>query len=142
MAALTITKADVRAVYPNSATTVQRNYTALEALDVGQSFYIDPTTGKAGLCDANAAGKEQFAGIVLSKVAAGDTFLGHVRGELAGFDLSGLNYGALVYQGDNAGEVTDAASGTKTIQIGRVLPINGTPMAKTLYVQADWLRNW
>jgi hypothetical protein len=142
MAALTFTATDVRAPYPNSHTTVQRAYTALEAINVGQSFYIDPTTGKAGLCDANASGKEQFGGIALESVGIGGTFLGHVRGELAGYDLSGINYAGFVYQGDTAGELADAASGTKTIRVGRVVPINSTPISKTLYVEASWLTNW
>jgi hypothetical protein len=143
MAAVTFTAAQVEPLYPNSTSHLQRTYTALVALTKGQSIYIDPTTGKAGLCDANDAGKEQFAGICMKDtVAAGTSFVAQVRGEVAGFDLSGLNYGAIVYQGDTAGALADAASGTKTIRVGKVVPVNGRPVAKALYVEADWLNNW
>jgi hypothetical protein len=141
MAAVTVTAAKVAPVYPNSTSTLIRDFTALEDITAGQSLYIDPTTGKVGLCDANSAGKEQFIGIALSTKKAGETLKVIVRGEVYGFTLTG-NYASLVYQGDTAGELADAASGTKTVDVGKVMPINDPSKTKVLFVTADLLRNW
>jgi hypothetical protein len=142
MAAVTVTAAQVAPVYPNSTSTLIRDCTALEAIaTAGQSVYLDPTTGKVGLCDANVSGKEQFYGISLRSAAAGETLKVLVRGEVYGFTLSG-SYASLVYQGDTAGELADAASGTKTINVGKVVPINDSSKTKVLFITADLLRNW
>lgn len=142
MADLSVTAASVEAVFPDSASTVIRNFTSLNGISAGQSFFVDPTTGKADLCDANNAGHEQFAGIALRTVAAGETFRGLVRGEVYGFDLSGINYWGLVYQSDTAGALNDTASGTKTVQVGRVVSLNDSGKSKVLFVSADMTRNW
>lgn len=142
MAAIVVTAARVSPVYPNSTSTLIRDCTALEAITQGQSVYLDPTTGKVGLCDANASGKEQFYGIALkAAAAAGETLKVLIRGEVYGFTLAG-NYASLVYQGDTAGELADAASATKTVQVGKVVPINDSSKSKVLFVTGDLLRNW
>jgi hypothetical protein len=142
MADIALTAAQIRPVYPNSPTTVIRATTALVDITIGQSVYIDPSTGKAGLCDANAAGHEQFAGIALRTAAAGETFNRLVRGEVYGYTISGLNYAVLLFQSDTAGAFADAASGTKTVQVGKVVSINDASQTKVLYVEADLTHNW
>jgi hypothetical protein len=141
MAAIVVTAARVAPVYPNSTSTLIRAFTALVAIAKGQSVYGDPTTGKAGLADANDAGKEQFLGIALRTVAIGETFNVLMRGEVYGFTLAGA-YFAPVFQGDVAGELADAASATKTVRVGKIMPINDTDKTKVLFVTADVLNNW
>lgn len=142
MADLAVTGASVAPVFPNSPTTVKRNFTCLVDISVGQSVYIDPTTGKVGLADADAAGHEQFAGVALHTKKAGETVEVQMQGEIYGFDLSGINYAGLVYQSGTAGAFADTANGTKTVQVGRVVPLNDSAKSKVLYIQADRLRNW
>ena len=142
MADIAVTAAQVAPVYPNSPTTVIRDYTCHVAVTIGQSVYGDPTTGKVGLADANDAGKEQFLGIALSTKAIGETVKVLERGEIYGFDLSGVNYFGLVYQGDTAGTLSTTASGTKTVDVGKCVPVNDFSKTKILYVQGDLLRNW
>jgi len=141
MAAIVVTAARVAPVYPNSPTTIIRAFTALVAILKGQSLYLDPTTGKVGLCDANDAGKEQFLGIALRTAAIGETLNVLIQGEVYGFTLAGA-YGSFAYQGDVAGELADAVSATKTVGVGRVMPINDTDKTKVLFVTADLIRNW
>jgi hypothetical protein len=141
MAAIVVTAARVAPVFPNSPTTVIRAFTALAAIVKGQSLFGDPTTGKVDLCDANVSGKEQFLGIALRTVAIGETLNVLMRGEIYGFTLAGAYY-SFVYQGDTAGELADAVSATKTIGVGRVMPVNDTDKSKILFVTADLIRNW
>lgn len=141
MAAVVVTAAKVAPVYPNSSSTLIRDCTALEAIaTAGLSLYLDPTTGKVGLCDADAAGKQQFYGLSLRGAAIGETLSVLVRGEVYGFTLSG-NYASLVYQGDTAGALSDTV-GTMTVNVGKVVPINDSGKTKVLFVNADLLRAW
>lgn len=141
MAAIVVTAARVAPVYPNSPSTLIRAFTALVAIAKGQSVYGDPTTAKVGLCDANVSGAEQFLGIALRTVGVGETLNVLMRGECYGFTLAGAYY-SLAFQGDTAGELADAASGSKTVQVGRVVPINDADKTKVLFINADLLRNW
>jgi len=142
MADIPVTAASVGPVYPNSHTTVLRNYTALVDITAGQSVYGDPTTGNVGLCDANAAGNEQFLGIAMHTKKAGETVQVLEQGEVYGFTLAG-NYFALIYQSDTAGSLADAASGTKTVVVGKIKPINdGATQTKVLHVQTWRTNNW
>lgn len=113
-----------------------------EAMTQGQASYLVATTGKYGIADANAAGKQQFRGIVLESGGAGQGVGLLKRGAVWGYDLSGLNYDAPVYLSDTAGALADAA-GTMSVIVGRVMPLTdaGT-LTKVLYIYADWLRAW
>jgi hypothetical protein len=117
---------------------------AVEAITAGQAIYIT-TAGKAGVADANVAGKQQFRGIALKAAAIGGIVPVLKRGFVEGFTLTGVNFDALVYLSDTAGALADAV-GTLTVNCGRVqaLPIYDTAGAlkKVLYIEADWLRTW
>lgn len=139
MADLTVTAAQVDPVFPNDA--IIRDYIAVEAITKGQPVYFT-TAGKVGIADANAAGKQQFRGLALKTVGAGQPVSVLHEGEVGGYGVSGLNADALVYLSDTAGALADAA-GTMTVVAGRVKVITdgGTP-TKVLYVKTQWEANW
>jgi hypothetical protein len=142
MADLTATAAQVAPVFPQDAIT--RHGIANAAITKGQTLYRVAATGKVDLADANVSGvTQQPIGIALETKAAGEALSYLVRGELYGYDLSGLSYGASVYQSDTAGALADAASGTKTIVIGRVSNLTDVGvMTKILLVNFDPSRIW
>lgn len=112
----------------------------VSTVTVGQAVHFDPTTGKIAAADANAAGDQQFAGIVVKVTGRAATVL--KRGRVYGFNLSGMNYFAPAYVSDTAGSLADGA-GTLTVNAGKVVPVaeSGGPV-KALYIDADWLRVW
>ena len=140
MADIVVTAARVAPVYPNSPSTLIRAFTTLEAVTAGQGAYGDPTTGKAGVADANAAGKQQFLGIFLHDKGAGESCNVLMKGEIYGFTLAG-NYFTQVFLSDTAGALADAA-GTMTVGVGKVFPINDPDKTKVLFVDWDPTRVW
>jgi hypothetical protein len=93
--------------------------TAGEAITVGQACYMIAASGKAGVADANAAGKEQVVGIALQAAGAdGVTFKMLRRGKVAGYTLAG-NYASIIYLSDTAGSFADGA-GTLNVPVGQV----------------------
>lgn len=145
MADIAVTAAQIAFARQPIDGTIIRPYIAGAAITAGQSVYVN-SSGTVDLGDANAAGKEQFRGIALQTVGAGQAVDVLERGVCEGFAISGLAYDALVYQSDTAGSLADAASGTKTIRVGRVVPTttrdSSGNIKKILYVQADMLNNW
>lgn len=140
MAAISkLTGASVKAIFVNQA----EQYPGLagEALTNGQVAYL-ATTGKYGLADANASGKEQVRGIVIDSAGAnqGTTIL--FRGHVGGYDLSGLDYGDLVFLSDTAGGLDDTASITLSVAVGRVVPMSDKDLTKVLYVDSSITANW
>lgn len=113
---------------------------AAESVTRGAALSIT-SAGKAGLADANAAGKQQFRGISLGKGGAGQGVSLLKRGKVAGFDLAGLAYDAPVYLSDTAGRLADTA-GTLSVMVGRVVALTDSDRTKVLYIEADWLRTW
>lgn len=138
MADLTRTKAQVAVVFPQHAEIY--DFIANEAIEAGQPVY-QLTTRKVGLADANGAGLQQFRGIALKDVGAGQAVSVLKKGHVEGFDLSGLNGDASVYLSDTVGELADAA-GTLSVTVGRVFGLSDANLSKCLYVEADWLRTW
>lgn len=138
MADLTIGTNGVSLVYADKAEII--DVIAVEAVTAGQPVYIT-TAGKAGVADANAAGKQQFRGIALKDTGAGKACPVLKRGFLSGFALSGVAYNGPVYLSDTAGSLADAA-GTMTVNCGRVIAKCDPDLTKILYVEADWLRAW
>lgn len=111
---------------------VCKDYIALELILVGQPVYLDPTTGKVGLCDGNAAGKYQFRGIALNTAGVDGGVTVVEDGDVTGFTLTG-NYDSLVYISNTAGAYDDAV-GTVTIPVGRIAPATDRSRTKVLRV--------
>lgn len=96
-----------------------------ETITKGQAVYL-ATTGKVGVADANASGKQQAIGIALKGGAANEVIDVMVKGRVAGFTLTSQDYGAPLYLSDTAGALADAA-GTMTVGVGRVVPLTDKP---------------
>lgn len=90
-------------------------------IEAGQPMYLD-ANGNVNLADADGtAPTNEYIGIAKQTVFAGQAIDAADEGDFAGFDLSGLAYGAPVYVSDTAGELSDTP-GTKTLMVGRVYP--------------------
>lgn len=113
---------------------------ANETVANGQPAYL-ASTGKYGLADANAAGKQQFRGIFLQAAGAGQGTAILERGAIGGFDVSGLAYDALVYLSDTVGKLADAA-GTMTVPVGRVVPMSDSDLTKVIEIDVAVLTTW
>jgi hypothetical protein len=137
MADITVTAAKVAAI-PEVENDI-RSYIATEAITAGQAVYI-LTTGKVGVADANAGGKQQFRGIALNGGGAGAAISVMHAGEVAGFTLAG-NADALIYLSDTAGALADAA-GTMTVVAGRITCRSDADLTKVLRVATSWLVAW
>lgn len=133
MSDITVTASKVGLVFPEKS--IVRDYIATETITAGQAVYF-LTTGKVGVADANASGKQRVCGIALNGGGAGQAISVLHEGEIAGFTLSG-NADTLVYLSDTAGALADAA-GTMQMAIGRVKCLSDANLTKVLYVQADW----
>jgi hypothetical protein len=138
MADITIGANGISLVHSDKAVIV--DMIAVEAITAGQPVY-QTSAGKAGIADANAAGKQQFRGIALKDTAAGKACPVLIRGYLSGYVLSGVAYDGIVYLSDTAGSLADGV-GTMTVNCGRVLGLTDPDITKILFVQADWLRAW
>jgi hypothetical protein len=138
MADITCTAAQVAVVNPHNAEIY--DFIATEAITAGQPVY-QLTTGKVGVADANAAGKQQFRGIALKSVGAGQAVSVLKKGMITGFGIGSLNRDVAVYLSDTAGSLADGA-GTMTVICGRVVSLSDAALSRVLYVDADWLRAW
>lgn len=139
MADISVTAANVEPIHPDRC--VIYDFIAGEALTKGQAVYQIAASGKAGVADANAAGKQQFRGIALETVAAGQPVSVLKEGAVSGYDLSGMAYDAAAYLSDTAGALGTAA-GTLSVVCGRVVGVTDASVTKGLYICADWLRAW
>lgn len=116
-------------------------FIAGETITAGQAVYFIAASGKVGVADANAAGKQQFRGIALNGGGAGQAIDVLSRGMVYGYTISGLNADAIVYLSDTAGALADGA-GTMTVNCGRVVRLSDASNTKVLWISADWLRAW
>jgi predicted RecA/RadA family phage recombinase len=138
MTAIVVTAAQIGVVDPIKSHI--KPYVAAAAITRGQAVYVD-SAGKVNLCDANGSGTKQFRGIALKTVAAGEATDVLQEGELYGFTLAGA-YDSLVYVGDTAGELADAA-GSTAIVVGRVSVLTNYPtLTKVLRVTTRWEADW
>lgn len=123
MADLTVTATKVGVPFPHDARI--RSQIAGAALNGGVCVYVD-SSGKAQLSSGTTAAKATFKGIAIPRMntgyAAGSGQAVEIveEGEVEGFDLSGLAYGALVYVSDTDGALADAA-GTHSAVVGCVV---------------------
>jgi hypothetical protein len=122
MADLTITTDGIRVVNLDQP-GILRTLQATEAITAGQTGYI-LTTGKVGVADANAAGKQQTRVIAFEDVASGawGRFIG--PGAIIAGYTTAANYDDPLFQSDTAGAIADAA-GTLSVPIGLVYPVAG-----------------
>ncbi len=134
MADLAVTAAKVAPVFPEQAEI--RTYIAAAAISAGQAVYIN-SSGKVDLADADASSStEHFRGIALETVGAGQPVSILRRGEVYGFDLSGVAFDAQVYVSDTAGSLADAA-GTTSLVAGRCQPLaDSVNINKVLMINA------
>jgi predicted transcriptional regulator len=103
----------------------------------GQVVYADATDGDLKLADGSAAGTATALGIALEGAAEGQA-LGYLKkGKIAGFTISGLDYGAWVYLSDTAGAL-DTAAGTVSLVCGRVMPSSDDTPQKQLYIDLNY----
>lgn len=133
MTVITRTASKIGVVYPHKAEI--DNGVAAAALEAGQPVYID-SAGKYGVSDANAAAADQFRGIALETVAAGQPVSVLVKGELYGYTLSGA-YDSLAYVSDTAGELDDSA-GSTSLAVGRVVAIFNSKEATKILKVTGW----
>lgn len=140
MSDITVTADSVAIVYPILAETFPVK--VVEAVTRGLAGYQIAATGKYGIADANAAGKQQFRGLFLDAGAAGQGGISLLKkGFVAGFDLSAMSYDDPVYLSDNVGAFATTA-GTMSVICGRVFGMSDDARTKVLYIDADWLRAW
>jgi hypothetical protein len=117
----------------------QRDLPLDVALTAPGPVYIDPVTGNFKPASAAAAGAAAKPyGIAVKPGGVGETVTAVARGELSGFDFSGIGFGADIFLSDAPGQVADAA-GTVNVRLGEVMPVTGAPVgsarAKTLRVR-------
>jgi hypothetical protein len=138
MADITVTAAQIAVVFPQKAEI--HDYLAAESITKGQAVYFT-TSGRVGVADANAAGKQQCRGIALNGAGAGQAVSVLHRGHVYGFSVSGLNADALAYLSDTAGALADGA-GTLNVRVGRVVALADSAGSKLLYIDINWHTNW
>ncbi len=138
MTAITIASTGITEVFADKNDVFQ--LIAVEAITAGQPVY-QTTAGKAGIADANAAGKQQVRGIALYDCAAGKPCAILRRGYISGYALSGVAYDGPVFLSDTAGSLDDAA-GTLSVNVGRVEALTDPDLTKVLFVDADHIRTW
>ena len=111
----------------------------------GMAITVSPT-GYAIPANTAVAGSEQFRGIAMETLGPGQGVDVLEEGFVAGFDLSAVAYDSLVYGQDTAGAIGTAA-GTKSVPIGRVVPLSdkdavtGQP-SKLIYVRSSATTNY
>jgi hypothetical protein len=141
MAAVAVTSVNaVAQLFPGLPGTVARNRKLLVAVTAGQSVYIDPTTGSAGLTSTNTAGAHNHTGIAMRTGGIGDVVVVVEEGEIGGFNLSASNYNDLIYAQDIAGNIGTTA-GTTTVVIGRVVPLTDGVFGNTASKVLRLIRN-
>lgn len=89
----------------------------------GFAFYVDPTTGTALPTDGTSSSKVAVRGIALDTVGAGQAFDGLEKGYVAGLDVSGSSYDALIYVSDTVGRLGTTAGSNSSVA-GRVAPLS------------------
>lgn len=124
--------ADIDLVTADRVTVVdvharQRTLPAAEAITAGMAVRYDPSTGKFTRAKGTDATEANAYGVATRTVRAGDALTAVRKGDMDGWDLSGLDYGDPVYLSDTDGRLADAA-GTVTKLIGRVAPATATTL--------------
>lgn len=132
MSDITRTAAKIAVVFPDQAEIF--SFIAGETILAGNPVYLDATTGKLGVADANGSGTDTFFGIALEGGGTNQVISVLKRGHVAGYTLAG-NYGAAAYVSNTVGELADAAGGTSLL-VGHIVPMSDKSLTKVLYVNA------
>ena len=90
---------------------------------------INPANGEFVKADASAAANARSIGLANGKARAGMGATALFNGEMDGFDLSGLAFGADVFLSNTVGAIADVA-GTTSKTVGRVINVNGDKILK------------
>jgi hypothetical protein len=135
MALITVTAAAVAPINPSDAEI--HPFIPAVALTRGQATYLN-SSGKAALGIATAAGTVKTGGIALETAGVRQGVSILKRGKCAGFTVSSLAYGALIYSSDTAGSLADAA-GTSSQVVGKVVPMSDSDLTKVIYFDFPWL---
>lgn len=138
MATIAVTPGQVAPVDPDRS--IIKTFIAAAAISKGQPLYCN-TSGKVAPADADAAGAEQFIGIALNKAVAGQAVDVLMEGPIAGFDLDAVAYNGAVFLSDTVGSL-DTAAGTKTVRVGRCLPMSDNALTKILYIDCNLAQVW
>lgn len=138
MAAVALTAALIAPVFADECDI--RSYIAGAAITAGQPLYVN-ASGDVDLADGNGSGTKQFIGIALNAAGIGQAISVLRHGEVYGFSLASIAYGALVYVSDTAGTY-DSAAGTVPIPVGRVQPLSDPSRTKVLLVDISISRDW
>lgn len=129
--ALLHTATQVKPVVHQTSMLLDVQLPASSAPTRGQAFYFN-ASGVATLSDASAAGTAICDGILVEIQGRGATYITG-RGLVYGYDLSGSDYGDLIYLSDTAGALSDTV-GTVTIVVGKVVPLSDKDLTKVLFI--------
>ena len=133
MTTIVSTAADVRAIYEDA---VIRHVKTGAAVTAGQLVYYS-TAGSGLLATAATVTTAEARGIALDTVGSGGITRLVIEGEVAGFTIT-QNVDAVVYVGDTAGTLNDAA-GTISAAFGRVVPITtANGVVKAIRIRANY----
>lgn len=131
MAAVTKTAAKIA---PAQTKFEKRTLVAGADLTAGDPIQFD-TNGKWILAKADSASHAANLYVALSTVKSGQALEGLRQGDMYGFDLSGLAYGASVYLADDGTYATTA--GTVSTVVGVVAPTSDGTKTKVLFVKGN-----
>lgn len=116
--------------------SIIKSYLAGSTVTKGQPV-SQATDGTVDPGDASAGGGylyEQNRGIALNGGGAGQAIDVLEQGEIAGFTVSGLNCGDIVYLSDTVGRLSTVA-GTVTVILGRVTALTDKAVTKIIRIQ-------
>lgn len=120
-----LANANVGAVYKRTA--VIRSCLAGEAIAEGD-LVVYNSSDKVVKADASVAGTAEAIGVALDAVGTDQVTSVIFNGEVAGFDLSSIDAGTVLFVSDTAGKIADAA-GTVSKRVGKVTVVteHGNP---------------
>lgn len=109
-----------------------------ETLANGDAVRLDVTTGEFTGANGTDATESNFVGILLEGGVAGEYRTAICKGEVEGFVLTGLNFGASIYLSDTDKTLEGTTAATVDVVIGKVYPAraSGATLDKILKVGA------
>ena len=139
---IVVTAALVGIVDPLKSTV--KSYIASVAITAGQAVYIVAATGKVALASAAASNAlSQFRGIALQSVGAGQAVDVLEDGELYGFTLSAMAYGAPIFLNDTAGALDiDTTQSTTNCIVGCVSCLTDKDLTKVARIVTPRYISW